>query len=325
MPIIKKLVNLTMNKPITSARACGKIILFGEHAVVYNQPAIAVPLQAISAVTEVIPTAPGSGFYIVVPQTNREFRFLAPHEGSENSLIYTARLVLNHLHAEEPDVILSLRSTIPQKSGFGSGAAVSIAIVRALGNFLGQSLPDAIVNDIVYEVEKMHHGTPSGIDNTVIAFERPLFFVKNQPNKFIHIKNQQELLVATLPHSTPTKVTVSDVRYLYTKHPRRVQRIFRRIGDIAQQARIALETGEVSNLGSLMNENHKLLKRLTVSDSMTDKLCRSALKAGALGAKLSGGGRGGNMIALVTPETRGMVNDVLLKHGAIRVIHTTLE
>ena len=314
-----------MNRPITSARACGKIILFGEHAVVYNQPAIAIPLQAIEVVVEAKATPTGTGFRVLIPQTNREFRFLPTHEGSENGLIYTARLVLEHLQAKEPDVTLSLHSTIPQKSGFGSGAAVSTAIARSLSSFLGQPLDDTTVNNMVYEVEKMHHGTPSGIDNTVIAFERPLFFVKNQPNEFIHIEAKVDLLVATLPHSTPTKVTVSDVRYLYEKHPRRVQRIFRRIGNITLEARLALETGDVEALGPLMNENHKLLKRLTVSDSLTDKLCRAALRAGALGAKLSGGGRGGNIIALITPETRGDVTDALLKHGAMRVIHTTLE
>lgn len=314
-----------MNKSITTARACGKIILFGEHAVVYNQPAIAVPLQAIAAMVEVLPTKAGSGLRISVPQTQREFRFLEAHEGSENGLIVTARLVLKKLQAPEPDISLVLHSTIPQKSGFGSGAAVSIAIARALSSYLGQPLDDAIVNDIVYEVEKMHHGTPSGIDNTVIAFEKPLYFVKTRPNEFIHINGKFHFLVATLPHSTPTKVTVSDVRYLYEKHPRRVQRIFRRVGELTNEARLALETGNISSLGPLMNENHKLLKRLTVSDSMTDKMCRAAVRAGALGAKLSGGGRGGNMIALVTDETRGPVADALMKHGAVRVIHTSLE
>lgn len=314
-----------MNKLITTTRACGKIILFGEHAVVYHQPAIAIPLQAISAEVVAFANEPGTGFRIIVPQTRREFRFLPPQEGSENGLIYTARLVLKYLQAEEPDLTLSLSSTIPQKSGFGSGAAVSIALARALSEVLGQPLDPNVINDMVYEVEKMHHGTPSGIDNTVIAFERPLFFVKGQPNEFVQIKGRMELLVATLPHSTPTKVTVSDVRYLNEKHPRRVKRIFNRIGDITQQARQALETGHISGLGPLMNENHKLLKRLTVSDSMTDKMCRAALRAGALGAKLSGGGRGGNVIALITPETRGDVHNALLKYGAVRVIYTVLE
>lgn len=312
-----------MNQPIVTGRACGKVILFGEHAVVYGKPAIAVPLTAIEASAKAIPGE--AGFRIRLPEIDREFRFLSPEEGSENGLIYTARLILDLLDEPEPDLTINLTSTIPQKSGFGSGAAVSAAIGRALSAALGKPLDDETLNNIVFEVEKMHHGTPSGIDNTVICFEQPIFFVRNQPIEFLDIGRPIHLLVATLPHSTPTKVTVSDVRFLYEQHPRRVGRIFTRIGRIARQARTAIENGDIESLGPLMNENHQLLARLTVSDEDVDHLVATAVQAGAQGAKLSGGGRGGNIIALVTEQTMGHVSDALLQNGAAKVFHTILS
>lgn len=311
-----------MSEPIATGYAGGKIILFGEHAVVHGQPAIAVPLTSIRAEAEIYL---GNGeFRIVLPEVHREFRFLRPEEGSENGLVVTARLVLEKLGQPVPNMTISLKSTIPQKSGFGSGAAVSAAIGRALSAALGMPLSDDELNGIVYEVEKMHHGTPSGIDNTVICYEKPIYFVRNQPIEFITIARPIHLLVANLPHSTPTKVTVSDVRFLYEKHPRRVERIFNRIGYISREAREAIETGDVEALGPMMNENHRLLKRLTVSDDLMDRLCRLALRAGARGAKLSGGGRGGNIIVLIDKPSRGLITDALLKNGAGQVFYSVL-
>lgn len=311
-----------MSEPIATGYAGGKIILFGEHAVVHGQPAIAVPLTSIRAEAEVYP---GNGdFRIVLPEIEREFRFLKPEEGSENGLVVTSRMVLQRLEKPVPDLTVSLTSTIPQKSGFGSGAAVSAAIGRALSAALGEPLSNDELNDIVYEVEKMHHGTPSGIDNTVICYEKPIYFVRGEPIEFINIARPIHLLVANLPHSTPTKVTVSDVRYLYEKHPRRVGRIFNRIGNIGRGARKAIETGNVDALGPMMNENHRLLKRLTVSDDLTDRLCRLALRGGARGAKMSGGGRGGNIIVLIEKHQRGFVSDLLLKNGANQVFYSVV-
>jgi mevalonate kinase len=305
-----------MSEHLATATACGKIILFGEHAVVYQQPAIAVPLSVMQVEAKAFRAPAGQGITIYLPDFSREFRFMPDDRITDNGLTYTVRLVLEKLNASVPDVDIYLESNIPQKAGFGSGAAVSTALARLLSMVLDRALPTADLNALVFEVEKMHHGTPSGIDNTVITHEKPLYFIKGKPNLFLDIALPFSLLVARMPHSTPTKVTVSDVRFLYEKHPRRVMKLFINIGEIVQQARYAIETGELADLGPLMNENHRLLRRLTVSDGPTDKLWRAALRAGALGAKLSGGGRGGNLIALVTPDVLGSVSDALLKNGA---------
>ncbi len=303
----------------TSASA--KIILFGEHAVVYGQPAIAVPVSDLRA-------------YVSVERARNDLKIFSLNKGelvkvtrkNAHPLAVTARLTLEKIgYHTLPGLTLKLKSDIPMGSGLGSGAAVSTAIARALCAALNKSLPLEELNAVVYEVEKLHHGTPSGIDNTVIVYEQPVYFVRGKPLETFSIGKPFTLLVGDTGIHASTKITVADVRILYDSDPARITPIFERIGEIVRQARAAIETGNIEALGPLMNENHALLRDLTVSSVPLDTVCQAALEAGALGAKLSGGGRGGNMLALVTEETAPTVSEALLKRGAVRVIQTAVQ
>lgn len=312
--------------PIT-ATAPGKLILFGEHAVVHGQPALAVPLTAIQATVTAETTLPGSGLHILLPDS-RHHHTLRVHsiedkEIKEHPLVYTAQLVLRALNiSPPPDLKLILHSTIPLASGFGSGAAVSTAVARALSQALGHALDNETLNGVVYEVEKIHHGTPSGIDNTVIVYEQPVYFVRGKPLETFSIARPFKLVVANLGHATPTHITVGAVRELAEREPVSIQLIFQRIGEIVNQARGFIEMGQPELLGPLMNENHALLRELTVSDDELDRFCEISKQAGALGAKLSGGGRGGNMMALVDEKTAPAVQAVLQQAGAAKIFVT---
>ncbi|CAG0989599.1 partial Galactokinase, partial [Anaerolineae bacterium] len=177
-------------------------------------------------------------------------------------------------------------------------------------------------NGLVYEVEKIHHGTPSGIDNTVIVYQKPVYFVRGKPLETFTIPRPFLLVVGNLDHATPTHITVGAVRELAEREPKRIQPIFGRMGEIANQARTLIETGQPNLLGPLMDENHALLRELTVSDDELDHFCAVAKQAGATGAKLSGGGRGGNMIALVDEKTAPAVQEALKQAGAAKVFIT---
>jgi mevalonate kinase len=305
--------------------APGKVILFGEHAVVYGKPAIAVPVMQVKATATIEPASPGAGLTLVaVDLGTRSTLATAPEE---DPLAVAARLVLSHLSASVPNAILKVRSTIPIASGLGSGAAVSTALVRALAAFLGHSLKPAEASDLVFAVERIHHGTPSGIDNTVIAYEQPVYYVRGEENgpDIVSVGAPFSLLIADSGLPSPTKQLVDRVRCGRREDPVRYEALFKRIGDLVRSARRGIEAGELETLGPSMNANHALLAELGVSSATLDRLVSAARAAGAWGAKLSGAGRGGNIVALADAESVHSVAMALEAAGAVRVIHTVVE
>ncbi|MEX2160365.1 MAG: mevalonate kinase [Anaerolineales bacterium] len=312
--------------PAISASAPGKVILFGEHAVVYGQPAIAVPVHAVAAKASISPdiTAPKGRIRIQATDIGIDSDLDQLPKDHPLSAAVWATLQALAIH-EPPAFRLRINSTIPFGGGLGSGAAVTVAIIRALSAFLGHPLPNDRVSALTFNIEKLHHGTPSGIDNTVISYEKPVFFVKDKPIEMLRPAAQFSLLIADTGMSTPTKITVTDVGKGWQKEPQRYEKLFTEIGAIAQQARSAIEGGNPDQLGPLMNANHELLQQLDVSSAELDALVAAAKAAGAGGAKLSGGGRGGHIIALVTQNKLAAVKAALLAAGGKGLIVTTVK
>jgi mevalonate kinase len=311
---------------VQTASAPAKIILLGEHAVVYGKPSLAVPLSALRAYAEVILLPQNSGLKITaLDLNNQEFIVDSSSSNLDQPLVTAALLLLNDLGCTAPDANIILHSDIPVASGMGSGAAVTTALFRALIDLLGKSLSDERLNELVYEVEKSYHGTPSGVDNTVIVFEKPIYFVRGKLIERLTISKPLMLLVADTGIGASTKLAVADVRTLYNTNQPSITRVLDAIEELVIVGRRAVESGDTVALGNIMNENHKLLQELTVSSPQLDQLVIAAQNAGALGAKLSGGGRGGNMIALVSEENASQVKTQLLETGAVRVYQTVIS
>ena len=311
--------------PIVFGTAPGKIILFGEHAVVYGQPAIAIPVTEVRTTVRIIPEIDAKPGHITIQAKDLQFESRLSDLPRDHPLAAPVHLTLEKLSpVHVPAFTIELSSTIPISAGMGSSAAVSVAIIRALSSFLGSPLAPEDISEIAYNVEIIHHGTPSGIDNSVIAYEKPVYFLRDEPIKILNIKRATDWVIADTGEKTPTKETVSAVRERYSSDSVVYGSIFQDIGAIAQRARKALVKGNAPLLGELMNENQKLLERLDVSSPCLDALINAAISAGAFGAKLSGGGRGGNMIAAVSADSVSQVKDALLDAGAKRVIMTRL-
>lgn len=311
--------------PAFSASAPGKVILFGEHAVVYGRPAIAVPVLQVRA-KALVSVDPRSFPGLV--------KFQAPDIGLESSLYdlpedhplaavilkAAAALKLSHI----PACTIKITSSIPIAGGMGSGAAVSVAILRAFSASLGHPFSDEQVSELAYEVELIHHGTPSGIDNNVITFAKPVYFVKGKPVETLRVKEPFNLVIGDTGVLSPTSSVVNDVRTAWEADRAQYERLFDRAGEFAAAARQAIENGSVDELGPLMDENQAVLEEMRVSSPELEKLIGAARHAGALGAKLSGAGRGGNMIALVKPETSNRVAMALAEAGALHTIVTEI-
>lgn len=307
-----------------TSTAPAKIILFGEHAAVYGYPAIAIPFSAISVTAESRTMSDG-GLVVYSRETEKEYR-IEPNKAEYNEpLAFAAHSVLNELKVAPPNLRIELHSTIPMGGGFGSGAAVAAAIMRELGHHFDHRFTEEQLNALVYEVEKYFHGTPSGIDNTTIVYNRPIFFVKGETPQPFRIGKPLMFVVADSGIHSSTKETVADVRKYREENPIAANPMFERIGMIVNTARDLIMKGDIDTLGSLMIENHGILRSLTVSSERLDQLVTAALSAGASGAKLSGGGRGGNVIALVKPHCAMEVTAAFRGAGAVRTWVTTLE
>jgi mevalonate kinase len=311
--------------------APGKIILFGEHAVVYNRPALAVPVNQVQVDVEVL-DSDSAGVWIHAPiiDLHAELSSLPPDHaiGSViHQLFSTFRLPSPSGRGGrgEGGIQINITSTIPVASGLGSGAAVSVALIRALSSFFSLQLTDDQINNMVFEIEKLYHGTPSGIDNTVITFNKPVYFIKGQAIETFTVGKPFTIVIGDTGIPAPTKESVGDVRRLHLKDNNKFENIFNEIAQISLIARRSIESGKPELLGELMDHNHSLLQQLTVSSPELDKLVLAARDAGALGAKLSGGGRGGNIIALVNQAEANQVAEALIKAGAKNTIITEIK
>ena len=311
--------------PAIAAYAPGKIILTGEHAVVYGQPAIAAPVEEVRARAgiEANPTEPDGKINIIAPDIGLDTSLDAlPLEHPIATVFREVRqeLGLDHL----PAMTLNITSTIPIAAGLGSGAAISVAVSRALSSFLGSPLSDEVVSRIAFETDRFYHGTPSGIDNSVISYGRMIYFTRGQPLEILTNAETLTLVIADSGEKSLTGKVVHGLRTRIELDPQRYDPILEKIGVVSFSARETIEKGDPVGLGNLLNDDHSLLQQLGVSSANLDLLVRIAREAGALGAKLSGAGCGGNMIALVEPDNAQAVAAALMSAGAVNAIFTTI-
>ncbi len=304
---------------MTVATAPGKAILLGEHAVVYGRPAIAVPVTQVEARVVVEDGPAGHGVTIVAADLGREFEpsRLDATDREAFALAHTMAKTLARLgRPPGPDLRITVSSTVPMARGLGSGAAVATALVRALVAHYGGYLTARDVSDLVYETEILHHGTPSGIDNTVIAFGKPLYFVRGERDEVFWLGRPFWLVIGDTGVSSSTREAVAGVRRRWEADRTAYEAHFDAIGALAERGRQAMAAGNLADLGRVMDENQAELRAIGVSSPPLERLIEAARTAGALGAKLSGSGCGGNMIALATDEARGHIRSALQAAGA---------
>ncbi len=299
----------------------GKTILMGEHAVVYGRPAIAVPVRQVSAKVTIQAIPHAKEGVVHIHSKNIGLNTTLADLAVEHPIRVAFQGVMDELGINQmPACTLHIDSTIPVASGLGSGAAVAVAIIRAVSIFLEHPLPDEQVNLLAYEVEKIHHGTPSGVDNTVVTYNKPVYFVKGQAMQTFHVTMPFTIAIADTRVASPTVLTVNDVRKAWEADKQEYEKMFDAIGALVEEARQVIEQGKPQEMGPLMDRNQEYLARMKLSSPELERLIDAARKSGALGAKLSGGGRGGNMIALVTPDCAARVARALRTAGSMHVV-----
>ncbi len=279
----------------------GKAILLNEHFVVYGVPAIVSAIGKYT-VAKLNPIDKSGWSFIDNRKATPNYKEekIDQQKDSINRILKKMGIDLSKKGLE-----ITLDGTLYCASGIGASAASCVAIARAISEHFSLNISDEEINEIAFEGEKGYHGNPSGIDNTASTFGGLIWFEKGE-NKVmdkISIPAPIEIVMGNTGKVADTAAAVAGVRKRREKNPEKYKEIFDRAENIAYLARNALKIEDYRELGKLMNENHKLLQQIEVSSRELDFLVKLARDQGAIGAKLTGGGLGGSIIAL-TPDKK---------------------
>lgn len=272
-------------------RAFGKIIVLGEHAVVYGQPALAAALSRGCEV-HVQKNAHGVGHLLLDTQ-------VLAVDDADNAVcraVQVARAELELTPALALDV--SIRFDVPVGAGLGSSAALAVALPRALAKLQGRALEDARLETIAHRIEQVFHGNPSGLDALLARTGALGLFTRGAGLAPLTPKTPVKLVIADTGVGRSTQTQVANVAARRERVGAAVEKTIEAIGDLARAGADAMERGALTELGELMNVNHGLLSALSVSSAEIEVLVAAARRAGAVGAKLTGAGGGGCVIAL---------------------------
>jgi hydroxymethylglutaryl-CoA reductase len=286
----------------------GKVVLLGEHAVVYGRHAIAAPVPlAIRALVEDC----DDGIHLLIPRWGVEYQ-LARNPADRRSFERPAGVMLDKLGLSGRGMRIEVFPEIPRSMGLGGSAAMAVAIVRALDKHFRLGLSDEEVNQLAFESEKIAHGSPSGLDNTLACYGKALVYRPGDPPLMepLNIGKPIPAVIGMTGYEGLTAKTVGRVREAWKQDQKLYERIFDQIDALVLRGVSAVQDGDLVTLGELMNVCHGMLNALQVSTPELEQLVAIARDAGALGAKLTGGGGGGSIIAVCESDTSPVVDAI---------------
>lgn len=286
-----------MTKKIGVGKAHSKIIWMGEHSVVYGYPAIAIPLQGIEVECRIYPA-------------DEKIHF--DYYDTLSTAVYAALEYLNHT-----DVAVSydIRSEIPQKRGMGSSAAISIAAIRAVFDYFEQSIDMETLEILVNKAEIIAHSNPSGLDAKTCLSDKAITFIRNIGFSTLDLDLDAYLVIADTGIYGNTRETVEKVAQAEEANLPHLAAL----GDLTEMVQKAIQAKTISEIGPLMTKAHSHLQAIGVSIEKADQLVQISLENGALGAKMSGGGLGGCIIALAQTKAQAeKISKALTEGGAVQ-------
>ncbi len=300
--------------PRAMAFGRGKVILLGEHGVVYGHPALAaglgVGVHATARVSE-------SQDDVIVA---RPWGVTA-RVGSDEPLALGLQAILEGMPSDRQSVHVEVDVDLPGGAGLGCSAAIGVAVTGALDALFSIERTDEERGDYSLRWERVFHGNPSGVDNAMAAVGGVALFRRGQPLQTVRAKKPLPLVIAHSGESSSTKEIVAMVARQREAETQRVDEAFEAIAALVNNAKLAVEAGDLKALGQLFDLNQMLLAGLMLSTEKIEELCRVAREEGALGAKLTGAGAGGCMIALAKDEADAeRIREALAKRSPLTLV-----
>lgn len=289
----------------------GKMIMMGEHAVVYGYSAIALPLISIPVIVKMKESSEKtlSSSYFVGK--------ISELPESLSGVSYLIKVLDSELNTANINYSITIDSGLPIERGLGSSAAIGAAITRAFFDFFKKDINETKLLEHINKSETVTHGKASGLDARTVISETPIEIKKGEGGKHFSFRSDGFIVIADSGIKGKTKQTVSDVRKMYDTDPETIGQKLQALGNCTEEAVKALRENNLKHLGNIFNTANQILKELKLSVPKVDKLIESANNSGALGSKITGGGRGGCVICLARNLTNAqMVQKSLIKNGA---------
>ena len=303
--ILRRLRSTKTEEDTEHARSasCGKVILFGEHAVVYGRPALAVPLP-LAVEARVVPSEEP---ILLIPRWGIEQQ-IHTTEANPQGLVGVLAMLLHQLGLNEESVAIEVFPNVPRAMGLGGSAAIAVAVIRALSDFFELELSSERVNELAFQCERAAHGNPSGVDNTIATYGEPLLYKQavnpNDPtHEIVRPAKPVPLVVGMSGKESLTANMVEQVRQAHERHKITYEMVFDQLASITAEGAEAFIDGNFAKLGELMNMAHGCLNAIQISMPALEELVFLARNSGALGAKITGAGGGGSVVALC-PDTQ---------------------
>ena len=305
------------DKQATIATANGKVILLGEHAVVYGKPAVAVPIRD-AVITEISDSAGINE--LEVPAWDLDGRL----RQSNNEWWKSLQDVFETLGVSKKKFNLRVKPNIPAAMGLGGSAAIAVSIIRCVSKHFKLDLSDTEINDFAFVCETAAHGTASGIDNTIATFGEPLVYQKEPSPRIEALKFEKPVSLVIGISNTPslTAEMVAGVRARWEENMELYDALFENFEKVTTSGISAIRSGNYKALGEMMNINQGLLSAIQVSSPELDRMIEIARSQGAIGAKVTGAGGGGSMVALCEEKTEPVTS--ALSNKGFKVLQVKL-
>ncbi|MCK8624133.1 mevalonate kinase [Apilactobacillus sp. TMW 2.2459] len=271
-----------------------KIILMGEHSVVYKEPAIALPITSIKLKVEIKKCLSNN---ILI--TSHYYK--GPLQNVPVNMLGIKKLIdqtLKNLNKEKETFNIIIKSSIPSERGMGSSAATAVGIIRAIYKYFDKKISRKQLLKLSDVEEKITHGNPSGLDAATVSSEYPIWFIHGQENEQIPFNINGYLIIADSGILGRTDIAVNYVRELVNHKNEIAINSINNLGNAVRQAKECLEKGNIHQLGKLMDFAHQQLQNIQISNPTVDKIVNITKANGALGAKLTGSGLGGCVISI---------------------------
>ncbi len=284
----------------------GKVILLGEHAVVYGTPALAAGIERGVTAT----AKPSDETRLHIQPWNATLRL-----GDDEDLARALSAVWRAHPSSLPPLSIHADVALPAGAGLGCSAALGVAVIRAIDAAVGHEASDAEVAERGLAWERVFHGNPSGVDNTMAAHGGVAVYQRAAPLEPVQVRTPLTLVIGNSGHASSTKEMVAEVARQRGRDEARFEKTLESIAILVRNARFAIEDGDLVALGQLMDLNQNLLAGLMVSTTALEDMCAAAREAGAKGAKLTGAGGGGCMVALTEPAHAEAVREAIVATG----------